>query len=204
MPEHSTITDPDIHEPKGISSAVANTLYVADGSGSGDWKTPWTTWWWNYDHSATTATELTSGVKTDLDNDASGAANLNFNKLPSATDIWDSSTNSFDWVAGGCSLGDQITLRVDLTYTTNSTNDGFALELDLADGESGEISLPILEANLDTSGAHRIIVPFFAFIGNSEVLSNPAKLSIIAGSAGDTVLLNGFYVGVQPTVPVFI
>lgn len=35
--EHSAITDPNIHEPKGASTAVADTVYVADGAGSGDW-----------------------------------------------------------------------------------------------------------------------------------------------------------------------
>jgi len=37
MPEHVSLNDPNIHEPKGISTANANTVYVADGSGSGDW-----------------------------------------------------------------------------------------------------------------------------------------------------------------------
>lgn len=35
--EHSTLTDPDLHEPKGASSAAANTAYIANGSGSGAW-----------------------------------------------------------------------------------------------------------------------------------------------------------------------
>ncbi len=35
--EHSTITDPKIHEPKGIAAATADQIYVADGAGSGDW-----------------------------------------------------------------------------------------------------------------------------------------------------------------------
>lgn len=35
--EHSTITDPNVHEPKGIVAATANQLYVSDGSGSGAW-----------------------------------------------------------------------------------------------------------------------------------------------------------------------
>ncbi len=33
--EHSSITDPDIHEPKGIAAAAVDTLYIADGAGSG-------------------------------------------------------------------------------------------------------------------------------------------------------------------------
>jgi hypothetical protein len=34
---HKNITDPQIHEPKGISAANAGEVYVADGSGSGSW-----------------------------------------------------------------------------------------------------------------------------------------------------------------------
>jgi hypothetical protein len=38
MPEHNTITDPNIHEPKGVASASSGQVYVADGAGSGDWR----------------------------------------------------------------------------------------------------------------------------------------------------------------------
>ena len=34
---HSTLTDPYLHEPKGIASAGAGNIYVSDGAGSGDW-----------------------------------------------------------------------------------------------------------------------------------------------------------------------
>ena len=34
---HSTLTGSDLHEPKGVASAVANQVYVANGSGSGSW-----------------------------------------------------------------------------------------------------------------------------------------------------------------------
>jgi len=36
--QHNTITGSDLHEPKGISSAAANKIYVADGAGSGSFK----------------------------------------------------------------------------------------------------------------------------------------------------------------------
>ena len=36
--QHSTITGSDLHEPKGIASAGANKVYVADGAGSGSFK----------------------------------------------------------------------------------------------------------------------------------------------------------------------
>jgi hypothetical protein len=38
MVEHVSITDPFIHEPKGASTASAEQVYVADGLGSGAWR----------------------------------------------------------------------------------------------------------------------------------------------------------------------
>lgn len=37
MPEHNTITDPDLHEPKGVAAATIGQVYIANGSGSGVW-----------------------------------------------------------------------------------------------------------------------------------------------------------------------
>lgn len=34
---HSTLTDPYLHEPKGVASASSGEVYVANGSGSGTW-----------------------------------------------------------------------------------------------------------------------------------------------------------------------
>lgn len=36
--EHSQLTDPDLHEPRGASTAVASRVYVSDGLGSGSWQ----------------------------------------------------------------------------------------------------------------------------------------------------------------------
>lgn len=38
MPEHKTITDPEIHEPKGVAAAAADRAYISDGAGSGSWQ----------------------------------------------------------------------------------------------------------------------------------------------------------------------
>lgn len=35
--EHAVITDPNIHEPKGVASAASGRVYVANGTGSGAW-----------------------------------------------------------------------------------------------------------------------------------------------------------------------
>ena len=38
MSEHSTLTGGDLHEPKGVATANAGDIYIADGLGSGAWK----------------------------------------------------------------------------------------------------------------------------------------------------------------------
>lgn len=37
MALHSALTDPELHEPKNISTATAGDVYIADGAGSGNW-----------------------------------------------------------------------------------------------------------------------------------------------------------------------
>lgn len=34
---HNVLTDPFLHEPKGVSTAAANQVYVSNGSASGSW-----------------------------------------------------------------------------------------------------------------------------------------------------------------------
>jgi hypothetical protein len=34
---HNTLTDPYLHEPKGVASAASGEVYVANGAGSGAW-----------------------------------------------------------------------------------------------------------------------------------------------------------------------
>lgn len=35
--EHSSIADPNIHEPKGVATAASGKVYIANGAGSGTW-----------------------------------------------------------------------------------------------------------------------------------------------------------------------
>ena len=35
--QHNVITDPNIHEPKGVAAAATKQVYAADGAGSGNW-----------------------------------------------------------------------------------------------------------------------------------------------------------------------
>ncbi len=37
MADHASLTGAELHEPKGVSTAAAGQVYIADGSGSGIW-----------------------------------------------------------------------------------------------------------------------------------------------------------------------
>lgn len=34
---HASLTDPNLHEPKGVAAAAAGEFYIADGAGTGAW-----------------------------------------------------------------------------------------------------------------------------------------------------------------------
>jgi hypothetical protein len=38
--QHSALTDPNLHEPKGVSTAASGKVYQANGAGSGSWVYP--------------------------------------------------------------------------------------------------------------------------------------------------------------------
>jgi len=44
MVAHASLTGSDLHEPKGAASASSGQVYVANGSGSGVWTTPATSY----------------------------------------------------------------------------------------------------------------------------------------------------------------
>lgn len=40
MPLHSALTDPELHEPKGVAAATSGKVYLSDGVASGSWVRP--------------------------------------------------------------------------------------------------------------------------------------------------------------------
>ena len=39
MPLHKDLTGAELHEPKGVETALSGQVYIADGNGSGSWTT---------------------------------------------------------------------------------------------------------------------------------------------------------------------
>lgn len=69
--EHVDIADPDIHEPKGVASATAGDIYVADGAGSGAWKPhSWAYYGEMIINTGTTGVAVTAAADATLNTDS--------------------------------------------------------------------------------------------------------------------------------------
>ena len=135
--QHSLIQDPDIHEPKGASSANSGEVYVADGGGSGVW-TPsqdltLPTGWENWEDATYTSgspLSLTASTRTKVTIDGL-AASTNTSYSPVSGDLWDNTNNKIT----PDNVGDVYDLRLRF-QATPAVSDGYiTLELDIGGSE---------------------------------------------------------------------
>ena len=141
---HSTLSGADLHEPKGIGTAVNNTVYVANGSGSGAWlsasstlaiagmvadfATPIApTGWLECDGSAvsrTTFATLFSAITIQQ-------TGTRTNNSPTITGLADTSGMRVGYLVGGTGIiGGTVILSVDsgtqITISVNAVSSGSA------------------------------------------------------------------------------
>ena len=147
--------------------------------------------WADYADFATTGTPLNvTAVYSVMTNDGLGV-NTNTSYLPEGvTQLWDSSTNSFDW--SELKVGDMIDIRLDVSVTTVTNNT--AVDVDLFMGTAGSIDVPFISAqNFKTSGTYNLIRYQGLYIGSENVRTNAAQLKIKADN-NCTCVVNGWYV----------
>lgn len=232
MPEHVTLTDPNLHEPKGASTATSNETYVSDGLGSGAWAEPelkgassatldqvyvsdgagagsfknlYTSGWEDYDDAATSGTPIAltlAATEYKLTNDGLGPVTDVTYRLPGNTAIWDTSTNQFDF--SSLNVGDFVTLRVDITPTTGGANHELTLRMNFAIGGAIPFSLLIQKNNIKTASTSQITRYFSFFIGGTDVRDNPAELTMECSNTGATVIVQGWLCATTPVSPVYV
>ena len=193
--EHVSITDPEIHEPKGITSALADSVYRADGVGSGSWVQPTKVGWWDYNDLTTASTPIpltAAATWYDLTNDGAGTLTSTAYRPTGFGDIWDTSTNRFTF--SDLSPGDMVDIRLDVEFTTSSANTAVDLALELGLGASPYDLLIISQKNYKTSGTYQEVVWFGFYIGDANTADNPGKVKAMADATGATVKVNGWYI----------
>lgn len=198
--EHNAIADGERHEPKGIASATANQVYVADGAASGAWKTPYATGVEDYNH-AGGALSPALGVKTQVLNDAAGAYTNTAYKITGYPDIWNPSTNQFNW--SHLSLGDSVDIRFDFTVTTNGTHNDTAIIIRAGVG-AAPYDLTAITGEWQSTGTYQLTVWYSVYMGDANTLNNPAEVYVMSTTAGETVLCNGWYVRTNKQIPEYV
>ena len=153
--QHSALTDTDgIHEPKGISTASSNQVYVANGSSSGSWKNlsniPGSGWGYytNTTYTSTTYFQLDNTEKTRPFNLKSVETNLpvNFNGTDSTLMTLGTETLLF------VSTGDLMAITLSFELVNISTSQAY-IDISLYGSSNGttygtllaEKSVPILK-----------------------------------------------------------
>lgn len=197
MPLHASVTDPDIHEPKGVSTATQGRTYVSNGSGSGSWL-HMPSGFGFYAHSGAAQVIGTSDTKLLIN--GSGATTLT-TYLPAeirgSAQLWSTVNNRISPIR----LGDAYTIRLDLPITARTSADELTVTLDISGGASPtsiilpkfinvaktapftistDITLPILTSAYVTNG-----IQFFLKVNAGTVdITNPA-ISIIRIHSGN-------------------
>lgn len=199
MVEHVSITDPNIHETKGASTASNGQILTANGSGQALFVTPEFSkvkvGWYDYNDTATTGAPIAlsvAGTYYDLTNNTLGPNTQIAYGIPGVTNIWNAGTNRFDF--SSFSIGDTVDLRIDLNYTTTAANTALDVVLEVGVGQPGAFLIPlVIGQNIKSAGTTRIVSNMSFYLGNSLVKDNPARLRIRADGTGSSVVVNGWF-----------
>lgn len=123
---HSSLTDPNLHEPKGCATAENGMMYVANGAGSGQWK--YIPTGWGYYKDDDTAQNFTA-TAAKLTLDAAHADTLETylpNQIRGSSSLWDGTNDLMTPIA----IGDVYDIRLDLPITNVSATTLISLTLD--------------------------------------------------------------------------
>ena len=179
--EHKDIPEAGLHEPKGVSTAVSGTAYIADGEGSGSWQNPipadiMKVGFADYQDYATSLSPqaISATTWTQLTNDALGSRTTEV-YLPSGVgSLWNSSTDQMD--LSDLTVGSTFDIRVDVDVTTSAANQYIALKLTFGVGDPEEFSITIASDHIKTAGTYNITRYMGVFIGSSLMTDNPGEI----------------------------
>lgn len=154
----------------------------------------------NYEDTETAITpiSLSSGVWTNLTNNAQGVRTVN--KLPTdVTSLWNPATDKFDF--SDLPLFTQMTGRFDITVTTSTNNQDIDVRALVGVGSPSEYTFPLMtQVRFATAGSHQINLYNGMFIGSNDIKNYPASIQV-RSSNNASVVVAGWYLSIRkPTL----
>lgn len=191
---HSTLTTTELHEPKGVDTALEGKVYVADGAGSGTWHYLPTGWEFHKDNAAAQTFNTTT---SQLSIDGLGSSSTNtyapFAIRGTSNNLWDTTTDSITPIQEG----DAYDLRLDLPVT-GKTGSPTELTLELDIGGTGSPTIVIVERVITTSKTppYTVSVAFPVFCGSTFV-ANGGDIFLTADTGSVEITAPGIYLGMN-------
>lgn len=183
--QHASLTDPNLHEPKGISTASADHVYISDGSGSGDWtpvnRTPGTGWgkYTNTNYVGTTVLPVSTTEVNIPFNTADTVTQLPINLAGSTYPLMDLSTEKLLFISQGDLHAVTLTFKV---YSVSGSPTFVNILLyGSSDGTTystllGDKTVPL------SKGAGQIIVETSQFPVTANMVTHGAKMYVVTNT----------------------
>lgn len=146
----------------------------------------------DYNDSATAITPINIPlglVDTDITNDGAGPFTNKTYAPVGVSDVWNTTTNMFDW--SDLKLGDMVDIRLDLNITTLSPNQ--LVEVDLLVAVGGvQYAIPFSRNVYKNAGLQNLNGYNGIYMGDANTLNNGAKFVVRSDSAA-TLVVNGWH-----------
>jgi hypothetical protein len=187
--EHKDITDANNHEPKGASTALTRSLYVADGAGSGAWTQINRMGWHKYGDNATVSTPIAltlAATDYELTNDGlNSSLNNSTYRLSGVTNLWDTSSNRLSFTS--LSLGDIVDWEIRLDFIVGTGNTELTFKTELGVGATPVTRTEVSGLNFIGAGTYPLILRGRLFMEDTNSKDNPGRFLIQASKTGATV-----------------
>lgn len=145
---------------------------------------------YDYNHGGADLNIAAADVWYSIENDGAGAFTNTTYGLSTVADIWNTSTNLFDF--SGLAFGDSIDFRIDLDITTTAPNQEVGIDLFLATSGSA-YQIPFLTGQqYKTAGTHRVVTYSGIYVGDANTRDNPGVFKIRSSDLA-TVAIAGWY-----------
>lgn len=128
-------------------------------------------------------------INTDITNDGAGPFTNKAYAPVGVSDVWNTTTNLFDW--SDLKLGDMVDIRLDLSITTSSPNQLVEIDLLVAVGGS-QYAIPFSRNVYKNAGSQSLNRYNGIYMGDTNTLNNGAKFVVRSDSAA-TLVVNGWY-----------
>lgn len=189
--QHSTLTDPNLHEPKGIAAASADQIYRSNGSGSGTWtnanRLPGTGWgkYTNTTYTGTTALAIsTTEVLVPFTTDDT-VTQLPISYTGTTSSLMDLSTETLKFVSAGDLHNITFTFKV---YSVS----GSPASIDLiiygsSDGTTYNTNLGSKTISL-IKGAGQVITEAAMFPVTSNMATHGARIYLVTNTGTANII----------------